>query len=221
MGVDATNLPSRRTVTRSATAKISPMRWLTYTIVSPSRASWRAISRRRSASATERELVGSSKTMRRGACDAPARSSRLAAIWQIWRRPGLRRPRGASTSMAGSSTCTRRAARSRIARKSTTEAPPRDDPTRTGMSCRQRFSATLRLGHCASSWWTRRMPASNASSRSPGIRTRPSIVTVPESCRCSPAMHLPSVLLPAPFSPIRAWTSPRSNVTETSARAWV
>lgn len=34
-------------------------------------------------------------------------------------------------------------------------------------------------------------------------------------------MTLPRVLLPAPFSPMRAWTSPGRKATETSSSAWV
>src|SRR3974377_903097 len=34
-------------------------------------------------------------------------------------------------------------------------------------------------------------------------------------------MHLPRVLLPAPFSPLRAGTSPATKATETASSAWV
>src|SRR5690242_19919105 len=44
---------------------------------------------------------------------------------------------------------------------------------------------------------------------------RPATESVPESAATAPVMILMSVDLPAPFSPMRAWTSPGSNSKET------
>ena len=49
--------------------------------------------------------------------------------------------------------------------------------------------------------------------------TSPPTTRRPESGAWAPVMILTSVLLPAPFSPTRAWTSPARRVRETSRRA--
>ena len=83
------------------------------------------------------------------------------------------------------------------------------------------FSATVRFGKRSSSWKMMPMPRRWASS---GLRksTRlPSRKMPPESGAITPAITLPSVLLPAPFSPTSAWTSPADTSRLTSASACV
>src|SRR5262245_13860788 len=64
------------------------------------------------------------------------------------------------------------------------------------------------------------MPSSRAKRGSAFASGFPTISTVPVSGRCAPVTTRMSVLLPAPFSPTRAWTSPgrRSKETSRSAR---
>src|SRR4051812_37969339 len=61
---------------------------------------------------------------------------------------------------------------------------------------------------------------SRAASAGEWIRTaRLSMKISPEVGRWTPARHLPSVLLPAPFSPISAWQPPCLIDSDTSASA--
>ena len=65
---------------------------------------------------------------------------------------------------------------------------------------------------------------SRASARGPdrgGLVSTPSSQIVPLSGWWTPARILTSVLLPAPFSPTSAWTSPGSRSSDTSSSAWV
>ena len=49
--------------------------------------------------------------------------------------------------------------------------------------------------------------------------SRPSTAIVPESGACNPYSSFMSVLLPAPFSPTTAWTSPANRSMETRSLA--
>ena len=74
------------------------------------------------------------------------------------------------------------------------------------------FSATVRSGKSRGSWWTTAMPSARAWA-GPWIWVgSPSSRIVPLSGWWTPARILTSVLLPAPFSPTRAWTSPAASV---------
>ncbi|MCY1370049.1 hypothetical protein D9M69_571210 [compost metagenome] len=90
----------------------------------------------------------------------------------------------------------------------------------TGSRPRARFSATVIAGTVFSSWWMMAMPWDTASCGERMSISLPSIRMRPESRATFPARIFISVDFPAPFSPIRACTSParRSNWTLFSAR---
>ena len=84
------------------------------------------------------------------------------------------------------------------------------------------FSATVRSGKRRGSWWTTAIPSARAWAGPWMLRlARRRARIVPLSGWWTPARILTSVLLPAPFSPTSAWTSPGSRSSETSSRAWV
>ena len=81
---------------------------------------------------------------------------------------------------------------------------------------RTRFSATDRSGNEIGSWWISVMP-SRCATIGLGISTgSPLSFSVPRVGRCTPARILAKVDLPAPFSPSRAWISPRLRSRSTS-----
>src|ERR1700727_944686 len=63
------------------------------------------------------------------------------------------------------------------------------------------------------------MPILWASSGWFSITSWPSIVIFPLSARSDPAQMRAKVLLPAPFSPIKAWTSPAANSKRAALKA--
>src|SRR6516164_8804998 len=63
------------------------------------------------------------------------------------------------------------------------------------------------------------MPARRASAGERNERTVPATAIVPASAGCTPVRILTSVLLPAPLAPIRAWTSPRTTVSDAERSA--
>src|SRR5271156_6704233 len=65
------------------------------------------------------------------------------------------------------------------------------------------------------------MPSRRAASGLPQPSSTPSKRTWPRSGLTTPAITFASVLLPAPFSPTRACTSPGNTVRLTSSKAWV
>src|SRR5581483_7189742 len=92
-------------------------------------------------------------------------------------------------------------------------------PPQVGSRPRNRFPATSRLSTTFSSWWTKPMPSLVASPTERTVTRAPSMRISPPSGWCTPPRIFISVLLPAPFSPIRATTSPRLTETETPSSA--
>ncbi len=85
-----------------------------------------------------------------------------------------------------------------------------------------RFSATLRLGHRFTSWYTVEMPffwASRVEWLRMGRCSAP-IKISPFSKLLTPVRHLIRVDFPAPFSPISAWISPSRSVKSTLSSAF-
>jgi len=85
-------------------------------------------------------------------------------------------------------------------------------PMRCGSRSSSRFSATVSVGTSPSSCITMRTPCASASRREPGWNGAPPSSIVPRVGVTSPQTILESVLLPAPFSPVSASTSPASKV---------
>src|SRR5581483_6899270 len=83
------------------------------------------------------------------------------------------------------------------------------------------LSATLRCGNRSSSWKMIPTPRRCASSGFAKRTASPRQNRAPESGLTTPAMIFPSVLLPAPFSPTSACTSPSAMVKLTLSSAWV
>ena len=79
-----------------------------------------------------------------------------------------------------------------------------------------RFSATVSVGTSMKCWCTMPTPAAIASAVFQPVTCCPSTSTVPPSGAKRPASTRISVLLPAPFSPISAWISPRCTSSDAS-----
>ena len=84
---------------------------------------------------------------------------------------------------------------------------------------RNTFSAAESVGTRLSSCWTTAMPAWRRAL--PAATLCPARTISPLSGRTSPARILTSVLLPAPFSPTSAMTSPTSSSKSTASSAWI
>ena len=84
------------------------------------------------------------------------------------------------------------------------EHPPADKAESSGSAPRNTFSATVRCGTTATSWATRAMPRSRASRGDRKLTGSPFRMSSPSSGGNTPATILPSVDLPAPFSPTKA-----------------
>src|SRR5665213_482741 len=159
-----------------------------------------------SPSGCERLLVGSSKRIAR----APPPTA--AAIWTTCCSATVRSPTSRRTSIWVSIPANNSVARRSMSGRETNKP-------RRGRSPRQRFSATERFSQNDSSWWTMPMPARSASRGFSKWTGRPSTKISPASGAWMPASILPSVLLPAPFSPHSAWQEPRAMSKPTSCRA--
>src|SRR3954464_1445042 len=85
---------------------------------------------------------------------------------------------------------------------------------------RKTFSITVRVGTRLISWAIVVTPWRSASRGDRKCTGRPSTYSSPPSGACTPAITLPSVDLPAPFSPTSPWMEPRTIETETSRSAW-
>ena len=166
------------------------------------------ISKRRSSSARPSEDVGSSRIRTLG------RSAQARAISIIWRCP-------VESALAGARASRSIPRRSSIAWASATIVlrPSHRPPARTGSRPTIRFSAIERLGSTVSSWNTVWIPAAFASAGLSKLMARPSSRIWPVSGGNRPEAIFMRVDLPAPFSPMNAWTSPatRSNRAPSSA----
>ena len=94
-------------------------------------------------------------------------------------------------------------------------------PQREGSRPSRMFSATVRCGQSESSWWIRATPRWLASCGEAGRYGWPCSTIVPSSGCSAPARMFMSVLLPAPFSPMSAWTSPEFREKPTPSSATV
>src|SRR5690554_3141831 len=88
-----------------------------------------------------------------------------------------------------------------------------------GSRPRKKFLVTLMSGWIERYWWTVAMPRSSASAGLANVTRSPSRIISPWSALCTPERILIMVLLPAPLSPSRQWTSPGRTVIEMSLRA--
>src|SRR5580765_4716195 len=94
-------------------------------------------------------------------------------------------------------------------------------PQRDGSRPSRMFSATVRCGQSESSWWIRATPRWLASCGEAGWYGSPCSTIVPSSGCSAPARMFMRVLLPAPFSPMSAWTSPAFSEKPTPSSATV
>ena len=204
----ATDRPDRSTVMRSAISSISSMRWEMKMTVPAWAVSRRTMAKRRSRVATSSADVDSSRMRIRG-----SRTS-ARAMPQTCRMLSGSVSTGASSGGASPvSSVSTAAARSRLTSSDTLRRKSPSTPIQT-------FSSTVCGPTTSTSWNTGTTPASSvARGDFTWSRRRPAISIVPLSGRCTPARILTSVLLPEPFSPTTAWTSPAraSNVHSRSA----
>src|SRR5574341_438341 len=199
--------PSRKTVTESAISKISSSLWETKIKETPCAWSCRMVSKRIAASFKEMEAVGPSRSRIR-ACEERALAISIICFWAALKASTGDRGEMFSPIISMSSSA------SRFIFSISTKPSARSEICSSRM-----FSATVKVGTRLRSWWTTLIPATNASR---GLRKRTSLpfnCMVPSSGRITPETILMRVLLPAPFSPNKACTSPWRSVSETQSRA--
>ncbi len=163
----------------------------------------------RRASASVSAAVGSSR-IRISAFFASAFAISTICCWPI------------PSSFTGCETSTSRPTRSRARRASLRTTSHWMRPRRTGSRPSMRFSATESSGTRASSWAMRAMPCSSASRRLRKLQRaapKADLAAVAAGGVDARESTLMRVLLPAPFSPQRAWISPRPRSKETPSRA--
>ena len=200
----ATRLPSRKMVTRSHSIRTSSRRCEMKTMVRPSSRSRRAMPNRVSTSLGVSGAVGSSMMIRR-LSDASARA--ISTIcWSAIERPRMGR---VTSILTPSRSISWRASPVILAQCTRPSGAP---PVRP----RTRFSATERSGKEIGSWWISVMPSFCAAMGEWISTVSPLSAMVPRLGRCTPARILAKVDLPAPFSPSRAWISPRKRSRSTS-----
>ena len=191
----STTRPCRSTVTRSAAASASSSLCVMSTAAPPRDVKRRITPRRSPTSAGASTAVGSSSRRNRAsAASAFTISSRC-----------LRATLRCSTRASGS--------RGRPARSLASFTRRRSRAGATGHpAVSATFSATVNAGTDVKCWWTIPIPSRRASrGESPG-RATSSTSTTPASGWRRPAAICMRVVLPAPFSPRSAWTSPGGNV---------
>ena len=139
-------------------------------------------------------------------------------------------------ALAISTVCISATVRSPIRAEAETEAPSRPSRLwasrcracrsiqpgrpRTGSCPMKMFSATDSSGNGSSSWWIMAMPSLKASWGERSRTGRPLKRICPASGVCSPIRIRMRVDLPAPFSPITAWTVPGMTVRSTASSAF-
>ena len=193
----ATDRPDRSTVMRSAISSISSMR-CEMKITAPALAvSRRTTANSRSRVATSSADVDSSRIRIRGSRTSARAIPHTCRMLSGSDSTGA--SRGGASPVSSASTA---AARSRLTSSGTRRRNRPSTPIQT-------FSSTVCGPTTRTSWKTGTTPASNVTrgDRTPSKR-RPAISIVPLSGRCTPARILTRVLLPEPFSPTTAWTSP-------------
>ena len=84
---------------------------------------------------------------------------------------------------------------------------------------RRKFWAIVRSGTSAGSWKTGASPTRAALAGEPILSSFPLTAIVPPSGRITPVSSFTSVLLPAPFAPRSACTSPGSTTSVPEASA--
>ena len=203
-----TSVPLRNTVIRSARSVTSLQRCEVNTTHEPLSRRRRTRPNNHSTSRLESAEVGSSRISTAGS-RITARTISISCCWASG---------NCSTSSPGSTESTSCSASSSAAaagssRRRISPRPPR------GSRPINRFSATVIWGSSVSSWNTVATPRRKACSGERSSTSSPPIDTCPSSGRIMPASALIIVLLPAPFSPTSAWTSPRAalNVASSSA----
>ncbi len=162
----------------------------------------------RSTSTVDRLADGSSRTI-----SSASRASARRISTCCWAAMG-RCPTTDPASRSKPASATSRSNRSRSDRRSM-------KPARFGSAPRNTFSATVSLGTRATSCATSAIPRTSAARGEPNATGVPCRTRSPWSCGNTPAMILPRVDLPAPFSPTKAWTVPCRMAIETSSRARV
>jgi len=197
--------PCRRTTMRLARRNIWSMSWQASKIVVPCCRSPMISSSTCTASFTPSEEVGSSRASSRGlrpmaratatSCRCPPVSERTSRVVSL---SGMRSE--ASSSVAAM-----------WDRVSDISSRRRSRPS-------MMLAATSRFSHRARSCQTTAIPCLIAAAWSGGMR-RPAKNTSPLSGTTSPAMQRTRVVLPAPFSPARATSSPVCTLRLTSSRA--
>src|SRR5919198_4394011 len=205
----ATVSPARITTMRSAISSTSSIRWEMNTTPAPVLASLRTISKRCLRAATSSAELASSRRRTRG----PRTSART--MQQAWRSLSDR----SSTGRARSTVRPRSS-------PSPSSASRRRSPSSTWLRRRpsapsQTLSSTDREPGTRTSWNTAAIPASSAARGEAREIRSSSISTMPASGWWTPARIFTSVLLPEPFSPISARTSPAPTSTEADRTAWV
>src|SRR5262245_15906140 len=191
----ATSAPSRRIVARSHAAITSARRCVMKSTERPRSRHARITAKTRSARSEGSAAVISSSTRSCGSrASARARSTILSS--------------GSATSPARSEKSTS----SSISRSRSRTAATLD-------RVRRRFWATVRSGTSAGSWKTGARPSFAASTGEPTRTRRPPTRISPSSGLTTPVRSFTSVLLPAPFAPSSAWTSPGSTARLADASA--
>ncbi len=188
--------PSRITVTRWQSEKISSSRCETNRIALPRARSVSTMRNSCSTSVVVSAAVGSSITITRAfAVSAFAIST---SCWSAIESPRARRSGSILTP-----SCWKTAAASRRMRRASMRRNRFSGCIPTKM-----FSATLRSGKSVGSWKMIAIPAACDCLALSKIASSPSRRSRPASGRCTPARILTSVDLPAPFSPTSPCTSP-------------
>ena len=205
----ATVSPERMTVMRSPISSISSIRWVMKITPTPSAARRAIRAKSRSRVTTSSAEVASSRIRMRG------RRSRARTMQQACRSLRERssmtvdRSIGRSKSSARAALAWRRFSRAGILVRQVSSAPS------------QTLSRTERSSATRTSWKTVTTPCCWADLGLRSWTSAPATSTRPESGACTPLRILTSVLLPEPFSPARAWTSPARSSNEQSLSAWV